>query len=110
MALPPTFFHRTAHSGPVLHTCFTPASHLLHTCLTPAPHLLHTCLTPSSHLLHTCPTPASHLPHTFFTPASHQVLHSFDAWLADKGFVNTPEKRTFAFCADGHFDLQFFLD
>jgi hypothetical protein len=38
------------------------------------------------------------------------VLLSFDAWLASNGFINTPAKRTFAFGADGHFDLQFFLD
>ena len=39
-----------------------------------------------------------------------QVLLSFDAWLLEKEFINTAEKRMFAFGADGHFDLQFFVD
>jgi len=43
-------------------------------------------------------------------PSLDEVLLSFDKWLLEKGLVNTPKKRAFAFGADGHFDLQFFLD
>lgn len=48
--------------------------------------------------------------HVDAAPTLDQVLLSFDAWLSDKGLVNTDERRAFAFGCDGHFDLQFFVD
>ena len=38
------------------------------------------------------------------------ALLELDAWLEEQGLRNTPEHRSFAFAADGPWDLQFFLE
>jgi len=43
-------------------------------------------------------------------PTLGEVLVQCDAWLNERGLLNTLTRRDFAFAADGPWDLKFFLD
>jgi 3'-5' exoribonuclease 1 len=43
-------------------------------------------------------------------PTLPEVLESLDAWITSQGLVYGPERRDFAFAADGPWDLMHFLD
>lgn len=42
-------------------------------------------------------------------PTLAETLQQFDAWLDEKGFVHSDERKDFAFACDGPWDLRFFL-